>query len=323
MHPPALLPDAPLFLVLNAASGKGKAGEARTLIEEGCRRAGRMLHCFPIDRRHPPAQQARAAVAAARKAGGIVAVAGGDGTINAAAQAVVGSGCAFGVLPQGTFNYFGRTHHIPTETAGALDVLLTGQPRPVQVGLVNDRVFLVNASLGLYATLLEDREAYKSQYGRNRFVAFCAALATLLRNHRPWTLRLSAPGAAVEMRTISLFVGNNALQFEQVGVAEGDALDHGALAAVLLKPQGVLSRVGLLLHGALSRLDGADAVETLSFRRLTVEPARGSRHRRVKVATDGEVAPMDMPLTFRVAPEPLWLMQPVSPAAGTAPDDAR
>ena len=48
----------------------------------------------------------------------------------------------------------------------------------MQVGLVNDRVFLVNASLGLYAKLLEDREAFKAQYGRHRWVAFWSGLLT-------------------------------------------------------------------------------------------------------------------------------------------------
>ncbi|KQM68496.1 diacylglycerol kinase family protein [Xylophilus sp. Leaf220] len=319
MPTPVLAPDAPIFLVLNAKSGKGEAMNAREVIERGCTAAGRMLHTFPIDKRHPPKQQARAAVAAARAAGGIVAVAGGDGTINATAQAVLGSGCAFGVLPQGTFNYFGRNHGIPTEIEGALEVLLTQAPQAVQVGQVNERVFLVNASMGLYATLLEDRETYKSQYGRNRLVALAAALLTLVRGHRPWTLRLSWKDEVQELRTTSLFVGNNALQFEQVGVAEGEALTQGALAAVVMKPQGLLARVGLLLRGALRRLDDAKTIDTLSFRALDVEPARGSRHRRVKVATDGELAWMEMPLRFQVAPELLWLIRP---AASRVPDAA-
>jgi diacylglycerol kinase family enzyme len=54
------------------------------------------------------------------------------------------------VLPQGTFNYFSRTHGIPLDTTDATRALLAGMIRPVQVGLLNDRVFLVNASLGLY-----------------------------------------------------------------------------------------------------------------------------------------------------------------------------
>ncbi len=305
-------------MVLNASSGKGGAAEARSAAEAACARAGRELQLFPIDKRRSPQQQAQAAVAAAQAAAGIVVVAGGDGTINSVAQATLGSGCAFGILPQGTFNYFARTHGVPTDTEGALAVLLNETPQPVQVGLVNERVFLVNASMGLYAQLLEDREAFKSRYGRNRLVALGAALSTLINQHRPWNLQLAWGGEIKSLRAASLFVGNNALQFEQVGVAEGEALEAGALVAVVVKPMSRLARVGLLLRGALSRLDDAEKIETLSFGSLEVAPVTSARRRRVKVAADGELAWMQMPLVFRVAPEPLWLIKPPA-QPGAAP----
>ena len=328
MNLPRIAADAPLFLVLNTGSGTGAANDALAALRHACAHAGRGLSTFPIDRRHRPETQARAAVAAARAAGGIVVVAGGDGTINTVAEATLGSGCAFGVLPQGTFNYFARNHGIPTDTAGAVAALLRNPAEDlcaVQVGQVNQRVFLVNASLGLYARLLEDREVYKARFGRNRLVALAAALRTLVQQHRPWNLRLAWRGEMLVRRTASLFVGNNALQFEQVGVAEGEALQAGELAAVLVEPMGRLARLGLLLRGAASRLDAAEKVETLSFRSLHVEPAAGARSRRVKVAADGEVRWMQMPLHFRVAAEPLWLIKPPasSPAAaktGNAPE---
>ncbi len=70
---------------------------------------------------------------------------------------------------------------MPREAANAL---LSLQLKPVQVGMVNDRAFLVNASVGLYPELLQDREEYKRQYGRHRSVAMWAGMKTLLREHR-------------------------------------------------------------------------------------------------------------------------------------------
>lgn len=66
--------------------------------------------------------------------------------INAVAQAAHAQGCALGVLPQGTFNDFARTHGTPADAQQAVQMLLTCEPLPVQVGLINDHVFLVNAS---------------------------------------------------------------------------------------------------------------------------------------------------------------------------------
>jgi diacylglycerol kinase family enzyme len=314
MPAPAHGPTSPLFIVLNAGSGHSDAATVRRTIEETCTAAGRRHRIFLIDRPERTQALAREAVERARAAGGTVVVAGGDGTINTVAQATLGSGCAFGVLPQGTFNYFSRANGIPAETQAALQVLLTEVPRAVQVGLVNDRVFLVNASLGLYAQLLEEREAFKREYGRHRAIAFGAALMTMLRGHRQWDLRLAFHGEERDIRTPTLFVGNNPLQLRQVGIDEAEALESGRqLAAVMLKPSGVAGLVSLLVRGAFGRLGDADGVISFPFESLTVK-ARGvslsHRPRRVKVATDGELGWLEMPLLFRVAPEPLWLIRP-------------
>jgi diacylglycerol kinase family enzyme len=188
---------------------------------------------------------------------------------------------------------------------------------PVQVGLVGERVFLVNASLGLYPQLLEDREAWKRQFGRSRLVALGAGLVTLLRGHRSLRLRVEAQGQERELRTPTLFVGNNALQLEQLGFPEARAVDAGRLAAIALHPVGRLAMLGLLWRGAFGRLGEADEVIHIATRQLTVRPGRrlvAWRSHRIKVATDGEVAWMRLPLTFRVAPQTLDLLRPPAPA---------
>ncbi|MDM0015504.1 diacylglycerol kinase family protein [Variovorax sp. J22P168] len=308
MTPPELSPRAPLLVVLNAGSGSGEAERAREVIAAGCAAVQRDFHVYEVDAPGRLHACAREAVERARVLRGVVVAAGGDGTINAVAQAALGSGCAFGVLPQGTFNYFSRTHGIPSDTAEALQVLLNESPRAVQVGMVNERVFLVNASLGLYAKLLEDREAFKAQYGRHRWVAFFSGVMTILRGARPWHLHMSWHGQQRDIRTQTLIVANNALQMHQVGLAEADAPEQGQLAAIALKPQGAIAMLSLLARGALGRLGDADSVLSFTFESMTVRPVRGRG--RVKVATDGEIGWLDMPLDFRVAPEPLWLIRP-------------
>jgi diacylglycerol kinase family enzyme len=311
MQPPHIGPNTPFFIVLNAGSGSESAAEARRVIEEGFAAAGRKHRIFLVDGPGRLQALAREAVERARTVGGVVVAAGGDGTINAVAQATLGSGCAFGVLPQGTFNYFSRTHGIPRDTAEAMRVLLTEAPRAVQVGLVNDRVFLVNASMGLYAELLEERETYKARYGRSRWIAFFAGLLTVMRGrHRHWNLRMAWRGQEKDIRTPTLFVGNNPLQLLQVGIEHADAPEQGQLAAIALKPVGVLAMPGLLVRGALGKLGNADQVLSFPFESMTVKAGRLRAPRRVKVATDGEIAWTDMPLLFRVSPEPLWLVRP-------------
>jgi diacylglycerol kinase family enzyme len=227
---------------------------------------------------------------------------------------VLGSGCFFGVLPMGTFNYFGRTHGIPEAVDAAARVLVEGQLKPVQVGVVNDRVFLVNASLGLYPQLLEDREAAKRQFGRSRLVAFGSALKSLARDHRVLRLCLRTDEASGLLDTPTLFVGNNRLQLEQLGMAEAACVEQGRLAAIALRPVSQLGMLGLALRGSLGMLGDDANVVSFSARELTVSVASG-KSLRIKVATDGEVGWMRLPLRFRVAAQPLALLCPAPAAA--------
>ena len=249
------------------------------------------------------------AVRLAAEQRGVVVAAGGDGTINAVASAVLGTCCPFGVLPQGTFNYFGRVHAIPQETRPAAVALLGASVSPVQVGEVNGRLFLVNASLGLYPQLLEDREAWKQQFGRSRFVAFLSGLSTLLKARGQLKLEIELEGRSASLRTPTLFVGNNHLQLTRVGIDEdhAGAVNRGELAGIAVRPIGTLALFGLLARGLLGRLGEADNIDSFSFRKLTVSP-RGRK--RMKVATDGEVMWMKTPLVFQVAADPLLLLVP-------------
>ncbi len=296
--------------VVNGGSGHQPLQERLATIEQQMRRDGRPFHVERLERGSTlQATVARAADWAAARGAALVA-AGGDGTQNAVAQAAWQARLPLGTIPQGTFNYFGREHDVATETDAAMDALLRATPRPVQAGMVNGRLFLVNASLGLYPQLLQDREAFKRRHGRYRINAALAATGTILREHRFWTLELTFGDEKVVVQTATLFVGNNALQLGQVGVSSAQAIQRGALAAVLVRPIGRLPMLGLALRGALGRLGEASHVLDFAFHRLVVRPATGSARRRIRLAVDGELCRIDSPLTFELAAPALRLLLP-------------
>ena len=307
--------ERPLFIVLNAASGNQDCQEARDIIARVLGAAGRRHEIDMVRRGADIPAAARRAAARARSEGGAVVAAGGDGTINAVAQAAHDAGCPMGVVPQGTFNYFSRTHHIPLETEADTLALLAARPAPVQVGEVNGRLFLVNASLGLYPELLEDREKFKARFGRHRVVALFSALVTVLREHRQLRLRIESAGQVRDVRTSTLFVGNNRLQLQQVGLSEARAIEHGRVAGVMLKPMGNFALLRLLLRGAMGSLGEDGRVESFEFERMTVSPWLPYGRRRSKVAADGEVSWLRSPLTFAVSSKPLYLLKTPDAAA--------
>ncbi|MEI7465186.1 MAG: diacylglycerol kinase family protein [Burkholderiales bacterium] len=323
---PEFDPEAPLQFVINAAAGRRDLEATRKIIEAALRADGRrgdLLFCRPAALRGV-AQQAAAKAIANRTA--VVAV-GGDGTLNTVAQAAHAVGCAMGVVPQGTFNYFARTHGIPADPSEAVHLLMRSVLAPVQVASINDRVFLVNASLGLYPDLLEDREAYKARFGRSRWVAFMAACATLLRAQRRLRLRIEMGDTVRDVQTLTLFVGNNRLQLQQLGAEPEDTLSgtpgQGSMAALMLLPIGTLSMIGLMLHGAMGKLGEAAGVEGFEFQHMVVRPTLAPGGKEVLVAFDGEVARMRAPIDIRVLDKPLYLLQTIGAAGpSNAPEAA-
>lgn len=317
----------PLFFVINGGSGRASQDATLDTIETAMRQVGRTYRVFTFDNGNDLKPTIQKAVDAASEEAGVVVAVGGDGTINAVASAALFAGCTFGAIPRGTFNYFGRTHGIPEEIDAALEDLLDGEPVPAQVGWVNDRVFLVNASVGLYPVLLEDREQFKQRYGRSRLVALWSAVVTAFGHHRYLDVVMQEEGKQVNLRTTTLFVGNNRLQLEQVGMPQAESLHHGRLAGIAVKPVRTLALLWLAVRGALGKLADAENVTGFSFRSLRVVPlgiwrGRGSaggkqyvaasesaRRNRIKVAIDGEICWLRAPLEFSVGDKPLMLIK--------------
>jgi len=89
------------------------------------------------------------------------------------------------------------------------------------------------------------------------------------------------------------------------------------MAALMLRPIGSLSMIGLLLRGAMRRLGEAAGVEAFEFQHMVVKPTLAPGRKEIVVAFDGEVARMRAPIDIRVLDQPLYLLQ-ASGASGTA-----
>jgi diacylglycerol kinase family enzyme len=287
-----------LFIVLNMGSGAAQKDEVRKAIEQELMTACRHYRFIPIE----PGQIVQACQDAARLAreqGGIMVAAGGDGTLNCAAQAALTQDCPLGIIAQGTFNLFARQLGLPLEAAEATRMLLRARPEAVQVGWVNQRVFLVNASVGLYPQLLADREEVKHKLGRRRWIAMMAAMKSVLQWRRVLLLDVELDGQVKQLRAASIFICNNQLQLRRLGVPEEIVaqVGEGRLGGVLMRSARLGAKLRALVDALFGRLGSQDEVDNFTLRTLAV-------------ATDGEVQHMQLPLRFTVAPQPLQVMLP-------------
>jgi diacylglycerol kinase family enzyme len=304
--PPAA--DAEFFIVMNRGSGAAEKNAVRDAIAAELKAAGRRHRFVPV----APGEIVKAcrdAARQAREAGGVLVAAGGDGTINCAAQAALAQDCPLGVIAQGTFNLFARQLGLPLDAAEATRMLLRARPEPVQVGLVNEHAFLVNASVGLYPKLLADREQVKQKLGRKRWIAMLAAFRSLMEWRLQLVLDAELDGRVAQLRTASVFVCNNRLQLQRVGIDDAVVaqVGQGRLAGVLVRASGVWAKLRMLVAALFGRLGDEHAIDSFSLRSLAVSNRNA---RKLKVATDGEVRWMELPLRFTVGPRPLRVMLP-------------
>ena len=205
---------------------------------------------------------------------------------------------------------------VPSSPDEALDLILDGTPRETRIATLNGRRFLVNASIGLYARLLSERENVTRRFGRYRGIATLAAATSALRRHRSLELLIRERGVERRTRAATLIVGNNPLQLELVGVRDVPAPGSRDLAAVLLHPVTRRTLLAMIVRGWRGEVHATRELESALFERLTVDvPER--RARRITVALDGELVRETLPLVFGIDPRPLWMMRP--PSAEVAP----
>jgi diacylglycerol kinase (ATP) len=157
-----------------------------------------------------------------------VGVAGGDGTVERAAQELAYSKTALGILPQGTFNNFAAALHVPHNLPGALRMLHDGVVREVDLGRVGSRYFTESAGVGLFADGLA---LYGARTNKNPLRGTYALLRLLL-GFRAGSIRLVVDGTPHLQRTILCEVANTYRIAQAVPIAPEASVTDGELNVV-------------------------------------------------------------------------------------------
>jgi len=239
-----------------------------------------------------------------------VVAAGGDGTVNAVARALADTGIEMGIVPLGTFNYFARGLGLPQDVPGAMDAILSGRARAVSVGRINDRVFLNNASFGIYPAILRQRERTYARWGRSRTLAFLAVMQTMMRFRRPFRVRATVDGTVERLKTPTAFVAFNAYQLREFGMEGAECIDGGKLALLTAPDTGKPALIWNLVRIMLRRGRKGQDFALSSGTDILME----TRRRRAVVAIDGERMVLGAPFRIGVARDALRVLLPVDGA---------
>jgi diacylglycerol kinase family enzyme len=254
------------LLVLNP--GSGSANDVGELAREARSRLGAVRSIELASADLPRA------VDEAVTEGRVVVAGGGDGTVNAVAQLVVGKG-TLGVLPAGTLNHFARDVGV-NDTDAAFDALAAGRTRTIDVGKLNGRrYFLNNVGIGLYPEMVYRRERVGQRAGK--WLAATRAAVRMLRDSQPVTGTITVDHDPRTLFAWMVFVGNNRFGTAPGRVGQRERIDEGILD------------VGLFLAGPRGARRSSVAWRVLRSRPWqTSTRVIRRRARRVEVRLDGE-----------------------------------
>ena len=263
----------PGYLIVNSRSGDGGDDE----LLRAARERGIEVHLLQDG--DDLAELARAADADA------LGMAGGDGSLAPVAAVAIERDLPFVVVPFGTRNHFARDLGLDRDDpVAALDAFVDGEERRIDVGRANERPFLNNVSLGVYARLVHRREHHRR---RRDALARLRAFAIVATQRDP--VGISVDGSPIRARVV--VVANNAYALDVLSIGERERLDEGELH--VYAPDGVLRRHWLERHAATVTID--------------------ARAGRLSAAVDGEPDELETPIEFVCEPGALRVLVPRRP----------
>ena len=299
-----------IAVVLNPAADRGRAAEKEVAIARGLKAHG---VSFEIFRTEAPGHATELARKALEEGFSIVAAAGGDGTVNEVAQALVGTDTPLGIIPCGSGNDFIKAVGIPKDLGAALDIIARGKQRSVDVGFVDfegigSRYFVNCFGAGIDGKIALD---YKNmRFLRGDIGYLWAALLEVFR-FRGFRAQVEAGGRAIEGDLAFLPFQNGPYAGGGFHVAPGARPDDGLLDLVVVEDRSIPRRIPLLKRFRDGTYLGLPRIERIHVREARVEFDRG-----VPAHLDGEVIPEVRAFSVRVVPGGIRVLS-------ASPDDAR
>lgn len=231
-----------------------------------------------------------------------VIVGGGDGTLSLCAEYLVGTQVAMAVLPLGTGNTFVRSIGIPVDMAAAIENIAKGEVQYIDVGKVNDQIFLNSVSLGLSATIAKSlTKEIKKKLG---VLSWPYIGLKVMLSHRPMALTLIENGQKRKVRTHQLVVANGRYVAGPIRASDEASLQDSELTVFTLGGTTKFELIKTGLEWLANRHVESNGVKYFETQDLEVHSRRP-----IKASVDGEVNEKT-PLKIVVLPRSLRVVVP-------------
>jgi diacylglycerol kinase family enzyme len=269
---------------------------------------------------------AEAARSASESGATALLVAGGDGTLATVAQSLCDhpapDGPALAALPLGTANLLARDLGMPEDPDAAVEALAGGVIGRIDVGRVNDRIFLNNVVLGRFADLARQRERFRGVMTPLLWLRLLWRLARTALHRRPLRAVVATDHGVERVRAHAMIIADNAYAARPGLLVRRDSLGRGALALYVMRHRSLGQWLRFALSVLASRSWPRDAdLTTREVRRVVV----GVPRRVLRATVDGEVTLLPRRAAFRIEPGALrvWVPEASAPVLATVEGPAR
>jgi YegS/Rv2252/BmrU family lipid kinase len=239
----------------------------------------------------------------------LVIAAGGDGTIHAVAGGLVGSKSTMGIIPTGTMNNLAHSLNIPDTIPDACTAIASGETHTIDLGKINDHVFLEVAGIGLEAALFPAAEEIKHTGFLSTVHGAVGGLKTL-SGFKPACLSISYEGCRRPYTALQVTICNAPFYGAHLQAAPTILMDDGLLDVVVYRD---FNKLEYLRHAASisqGRRPYKPKIEYLRLKSMRIDAAQA-----LEIQADGEVIG-NTPASVTVLPKALRVRVTGKPAPG-------
>lgn len=296
-----------IHAILNASGGTLKTTDLdllSTLIEDEFG-----LHGHAISVVRMPGEEIVPAIREAAERGGIdvLMVGGGDGTVSAAASALMGTGIALAILPAGTMNLFARTLQIPQTLPGAIASLANGTVIDVDIATVNGQPFVHQFAVGMHARMVRMREDFSYGSRLGKMVATTRAILASLRRLPLVDLEIDIDGELRCIRTPAVAISNNFYGDGHLPFADDP---HGGELGVYICETRDVTAIAKLTIDILRGTWRTNPTLGVYRAKKVLLTYRGSRHHN-RAVCDGELCDLSASSDIRLKEKALKALVPL------------
>jgi YegS/Rv2252/BmrU family lipid kinase len=237
---------------------------------------------------------------ALKRSATIIAVVGGDGTVNEVSQVLIGSPAILAIIPTGSGNGLARHLHIPLKSSKAIDLIKKGKVETIDTVLINDRHYLGVAGIGFDAEV-----GWKfSEFGHRGFLSYLLLTLKELPTYHPGAYDLIIDGKKISREAFLVSFANSSQFGNGACIAPQAKINDGNLDVIIVKkfpPYGTVKIASQLFHHTLNQ---SKYVETIKCKEIIISQPN------LKAHIDGEPVIFPRGIHLKIVPSSLQILVP-------------